>query len=373
MKEIGIAVVGWGFMGRTHTHALRSIPLMYQGINFRPILKCVCSRREAPAREAMRDMGFERYTTDWRDILTMDDVDVVSICTPNELHEEMATAFLKAGKHVYIDKPLAVTYESARRIEEAAKESGVKTQMVMNNRFLPATMRAKQLKDEGKIGEITGFQARYLHSGSVDENKPVGWKQLMQGGVILDLMSHALDLVMMITGAPKSVMCTTNTLYASRPTADGGTIEALSEDHALMLMRLENGAIGTVEASKIATGTNDELSFEVYGKKGAIRFDLMEPGWLWYFDNTVPEKPLGGTRGFTRIECMGRFEAPAGKFLPPKNAVGWDRGHIHCYYAFLDAVANDKTPSPTISDGAYLQWILEKARISAEKGAWIDI
>ena len=373
MKEIGIAVVGWGFMGRTHTHALRAIPLMYPGVDFRARLKCVCSRREAPARQAMQDMGFERYTTDWRDILTMDDVDAVSICTPNELHEEMAIAFLQAGKHIYIDKPLAVTYESAKRIEKAALESGKKTQMVMNNRFLPATMRAKQLKDEGKLGEIIGFQARYLHSGSVDENKPVGWKQTMQGGVILDLMSHALDLVMMITGEPKSVMCAANTLYANRPTADGGTTQALSEDHAIMTMRLENGAIGSIEASKIATGTNDELSFEIYGKKGAVRFDLMEPGWLWFFDNTVPEQPLGGTRGFTRIECMGRYEAPAGKFLPPKNVVGWDRGHIHCYYSFLQALASDKMPSPSVSDGARLQLILEKASMSAKCGAWMDI
>jgi len=370
MKEIGIAIVGWGFMGRTHTHALRAIPLMYPGIDFRPRLVCVCSRREAPAREAMESLGFERYTTDWRDILSMEDVDVVSVCTPNELHEEMAIAFLKAGKHVYIDKPLAVNYESAMRIEEQARKSNCLTQMVMNNRFLPATMRAKQLAEEGKLGEIIGFQARYLHSGSIDEKKPVGWKQLMQGGVILDLMSHALDLVVNITGKPEKLMCVSNSLYAARPMKDGSTTEDLSEDHAILTMRLKNGAIGTVEASKIATGTNDELTFEIYGKKGAVRFDLMEPGWLWFFDNTVPEAPLGGTRGFTRIECMGRYEAPAGTFLPPKNAVGWDRGHIHCYYSFLECVAHGKTPSPTISDGAFLQLLLELAQESCATGEW---
>ncbi|MBQ3078933.1 MAG: Gfo/Idh/MocA family oxidoreductase [Clostridia bacterium] len=373
MKEIGIAIIGWGFMGRTHTHSLRAIPLMYPGIGFRPVLKCVCSRREAPAKEAMENMGFERYTTDWRDILEMDDVDAVSICTPNDQHEEMAIAFLQAGKHVYIDKPLTVTYESAKRIEEAAANSASKTQMVMNNRFLPATMRAKQLAEEGALGEIISIQARYLHSGSIDENKPIGWKQTEQGGVILDLMSHALDLVMMIAGEPKSVICMTNSLYSDRPTQDGGRTSRLSEDHAIMTLRMPNGAIGTVEASKIATGTNDELSFEIYGKKGAIRFDLMEPGWLWFFDNTIPEAPLGGRRGFTRIECMGRYEAPAGKFLPPKNAVGWDRGHIHSYYCFLKSIYEDTLPSPDIHDGARLQYVLEKAAESARTGLIANI
>ena len=370
MKQIRVAIIGWGFMGRTHTHSLRAIPLMYPGVDFQPVLKCVCSRREESCLEAMAAVGFERYTTDWRELVNDPEIDVVSICTPNEQHEEMAIAFLNAGKHVYIDKPLAVTYESALRIEEAAKKSASITQMVMNNRFLPATMRAKELYEEGKLGEIIGFHARYLHSGSIDENKPVGWKQLMQGGVILDLMSHALDLIMNITPAPKEVFCAKNTLYGARPMKDGSVTDDISEDHAIMTLRLENGAIGTIEASKIATGSNDELSFEVYGKKGAVKFDLMEPGWLMYFDNTVKEAPLGGTRGWTRIECMGRYPKPAGTFLPPKNAVGWDRGHIHCYYSFLDCVSKGKAASPSISDGAFLQKILHLAHESAKTNTW---
>ena len=157
----------------------------------------------------------------------------------------------------------------------------------------------------------------------------------------------------------------TNTLYASRPTKSGGIETGLSEDHAVMTMRMENGAVGTCEASKIATGTNDELTFEIYGDKGALRFDLMDPGWLWFFDNTLPEAPLGGNRGFTRIECCGRYDKPAGSFLPPKNAIGWDRGHIHCYYSFLDCVAHGKTPSPSIADAVKLQALMSAAQESS--------
>ena len=268
---------------------------------------------------------------------------------------------------------MAVTLDSARRIAAAARESGAYSQMVMNNRFLPATMRAKQLAEEGALGEIIGFHAQYLHSGSVDEARPIGWKQEAQGGVILDLASHALDLVTDICGFPKRVMCAANTLYASRPTKTGGVETDLAEDHAILTLRMPNGALGTVEASKIATGTNDEMGFEIYGKKGALKFDLMEPGWLWYFDNTVPEAPLGGRRGFTRIECMARYPAPAGTFLPPKNAIGWDRGHIHCYYSFLDCVAHGKAPRPSIEDGLKLQAVLAAAADSARTGDWTDV
>ncbi len=373
MKEIGAAIIGWGFMGRAHAHSLRCIPLMYQNIDFTPKLRCVCSRREEPAREAKELLGFESYTTDWRDILTRDDIQVVSVCTPNDMHEEMAVALINAGKHVYIDKPLAVTLESALRIEKACAGSPVKTQMVMNNRFLPATMRAKQLCDSGAIGEVICCQARYLHSGSVDENRPIGWKQQSQGGVILDLASHALDLLAWLCGYPASMSCQTRTLYSERPTKQGGTERDLAEDHALITLRMPSGVLGSVEASKISTGANDELSIEVYGKKGSLRFSLSDPNWLYFFDNTVPEAPLGGLRGFTRIECVGRYEKPAGAFLPPKNAIGWDRGHIHCYYSFLECVAHDKRPSPSVEDGVKLQRVLEAARVSAAENREVSI
>ena len=370
MKKIGIAVIGWGFMGRTHTHALRCIPLMYGGIDFRPELRCLCSGHIENARRGMEEGGFESCTDDWRTLLTRDDIDVVSVCTPNDLHEEIVIELMKAGKNLYIDKPLTTSLESARRIYEVYKNSGVKAQMVMNNRFLPATLRASELVGEGKIGEVTCFHARYLHSGSVDANKPVGWKQLKQGGVILDLASHALDLLTDLVGAPEEVFCATRNLYPFRPNKQGGVETELTEDHAVLTLRLHNGAVGTCEASKIATGTNDELSVEVCGTKGAIRFDSMQPNYLCFFDNTVPEAAYGGERGFTRIESVARYPAPAGAFPPPKNAVGWDRGHIHCYYSFLECVAHDKTPRCTIGDAVVLQSVMDSARASAESGTW---
>lgn len=373
MKQIGIGVIGWGFMGRTHTHALREMSLFYPDADFRPVLKCVCTRRIDQAQRAAEEMGFAAYTDDYRRLLARDDIDCVSICTPNEQHEEQALAAIAAGKNIYLDKPVATTYAAAKRIRDAAAEKGVLAQVVMNHRFWPSTIRAKQLVDEGRIGDILSFSCRYLHSGSVDPDKPIGWKQTMQGGVLLDLGFHVLDLMTWLTGDPEEVLCATRTLYPTRPTKDGGTESALADDHVSMLLRLPNGALGTVEASKIATGTEDEIAFEIYGTKGAIKWNLMDPNWLWFYDNTLPDVPYGGDKGFTRISCVARFDTPAGSFLPSKNTIGWDRAHMHCYFSFLDCVSKGIPPTPSLDDGARLQYLCDALRKSDEERRWVKL
>lgn len=372
MKNFNVGIIGWGFMGRTHAHSLRSIGLFYPGAGFRVNIAGVCSRRIEMAKAAAEELGAGYYTDDYRALLAREDIDVVSICTPNAQHEEMAVAALKAGKHVYIDKPLADSAAAAQRIAEAAKAADGATCMAFNNRYLPSMLRAKQLVDEGRIGRVLSFSARYLHSGSIDPNKPIGWKQSMQGGVLLDLGSHALDLITMLCGYPESAFCAVRNLYASRPTKEGGVTDKLSEDHALITLRLPGGALGSVEASKIATGANDELSIEVRGDKGALTWDLMQPNYVMFYDNTLPEAPYGGDRGFKAIESVARYPAPGGTFLPPKNTIGWDRGHMHCYYTFLDKLARGERPENGVAEGARLQKLMERIAESAAQGRWVD-
>ena len=372
MKEFRVGIIGWGFMGRTHAHSLRSIGLFYPGCGFRVTIAGVCSRRLEMAKAAAEELGAEFYTNDYRELLAREDIDVVSICTPNAQHEEMAIAAIRAGKQVYIDKPLADDAEAAARIAAEAEKSDVSTCMVFNNRYLPSMMRAKQLVDEGRIGKVLTFSGRYLHSGSIDPNKPIGWKQTAQGGVILDLGSHVLDLITWLCGYPEKVFCATQNLYGSRPTKEGGVTEELSEDQALMTLKLPGGALGTIEASKISTGANDELTIEVRGDKGALIWDLMQPNYVQFFDNTLPEKPLGGDRGFTAIESVARYPAPGGTFLPPKNTIGWDRGHMHCYYTFLADLAAGRKPENGIANGARLQVLMAKCAQSAKAGCWVD-
>lgn len=372
MKTIKIGIIGWGFMGRTHAHALRAMPLFYPGAGFRAEIAGICSRRLEKAREAAEELNVPYYTDDYRQLLAREEIDAVSVCTPNALHEEIALAALKAGKHLYIDKPLADTAQGARRIADQAEKSGVFTRMVFNNRYLPVTLRARELVDQGRIGRVLSFEGRYLHSGSIDPNKPIGWKQTLQGGVLLDLGSHVLDLITWLCGYPEAVFCAQRTLYDTRPTREGGATRDLSDDQTLMLLRLPGGAMGQVEASKIATGANDELTVEIRGEKGALAFDLMQPNYLRFYDNTRPEAPLGGERGFQLIETVARYPAPGGTFLPPKNSIGWDRGHLHCYYTFLDCLARGAAPDNGVGEGARLQMLMERAAQSAAQGRWVD-
>ena len=372
MKTIKIGIIGWGFMGRTHAHALRAMPLFYPGAGFRAEIAGICSRRLEKTREAAEELNVPYYTDDYRQLLAREEIDAVSVCTPNALHEEIALAALKAGKHLYIDKPLADTAQGARRIADQAEKSGVFTRMVFNNRYLPVTLRARELVDQGRIGRVLSFEGRYLHSGSIDPNKPIGWKQTLQGGVLLDLGSHVLDLITWLCGYPEAVFCAQRTLYDARPTREGGATRELSDDQTLMLLRLPGGAMGQVEASKIATGANDEMTVEIRGEKGALAFDLMQHNYLRFYDNTRQEAPLGGERGFQWIETVARYPAPGGTFLPPKNSIGWDRGHLHCYYTFLDCLARGAAPDNGVGEGARLQMLMERAAQSAAQGRWVD-
>ena len=263
---------------------------------------------------------------------------------------------------------------TAISIAAAAQTAPGFTRMVFNNRYFPATLRAKQLVDEGRIGRVLTFNARYLHSGSIDPDKPVGWKQGPGAGVLLDMGSHALDLATWLVGWPRRVICRSFTLYDERPAPGGGRTRALTEDHVQLMLELQDGVLGSVEASKIATGSNDELLLEVRGDRGALRWNSMDPNYLDYFDNTLPEAPLGGLRGFTRIESVSRYPAPGGRFMPPKSSIGWERGHLHCYYTFLDAVARGERPSEnTAADGARLQRLMEDCRRSDALGQWVEV
>ncbi len=296
-------------------------------------------------------------------------IQLIHVCTPNACHAAQVTKALKAGKHVYCDKPLTMTAAEADELAAQAAASGLTAQVAFQNRFFPSTMRARQLAEEGRLGEILCFRAEYLHSGSIDPNKPMGWKQGETGGVLLDLGSHVLDLLYSIIGGFDSVFCRRRILYPARPGKDGQMHEITAEDHVTLMLTLPNGACGTVEASKIATGIDDELRVEIHGTKGAIRFNLMQPNTLWFYDNTKPEAPFGGDRGFTAIECTARYAPPGNVFPSQKNGVGWIRAHCHSVYTFVDHVYRGEPGTPSFADGAYIQRVMEAAQKSAASGS----
>jgi predicted dehydrogenase len=247
--------------------------------------------------------------------------------------------------------------------------------MVFHNRFFPSVLRAKQLVAEGFVGTVTSFRGLFLHSSGVDPARPVGWRQQKiaeGGGVLRDLGSHLLDLADWIAGPLHSVRAERRVLYPLRPDSSGRMIAVEADDQVLITARLSNGALGMLEASKIATGSDDDLRLEVHGDRGAIRFSLADLNYLEIFERAAPERPLGGTTGWKRIPAMQRFDPPA-VFPPPRSTGDWLRGHVHCLFSFLSAVADGRKAEPSLARGVEVQRMIDAVDRSADSGEWQEI
>ena len=374
MKTYKVGFIGMGFIGRVHAYGHLNLPLFFDPLPFRTEIAAVCtSRRETAEKEAVR-LGAARGVTDFREITENPEIDIVHICTPNDRHLEALLSAMAHGKHIYCDKPLVKDAAEADKIEAALGSYSGTAQMTLQNRFFPATLRAKQLVEEGRLGQILEFRASYLHSGSSDPKAPFKWKLSGSagGGAIADLGAHIIDLAEHLAGPIKSLTALSAIAYPERPAAGEPSrmVKVDAEDTMFVLARLANGAVGSISAGKIATGAEDELKIEIHGSKGALRFDGMAAHYLDFFDATAPASPLGGVSGWTRIACGQRFDSPGGGFPSPKNAIGWLRGHMQCLYHFLDCVDRGVPAVPGLAEGIRLQRLLEQIRLSAADGGW---
>ncbi|CAN5640106.1 Gfo/Idh/MocA family oxidoreductase [soil metagenome] len=376
MKKLGIALIGYGGIGRVHAQAYRALPFHY-GLPADTIkIVGVATTRPESAQKAAQEIGCEVWTTDYHELLARPDVDVVDVCTPNYLHEEIVIAAALAGKHIYCEKPLAMTVEAGRRMVTAVQQAGVKTQMTFNLRFFPAVMRARQLIDAGFLGEIFSFRGRYYRSSYISPDKPLSWrlrKEVSGGGALFDLGSHILDLLYYLLGEYEAVQATLETLIKQRPVSAGSTQTAPVDvdDIALMHVRLKNGTLGLVETSRMGTGFTNDGPVEIFGEKGAIRFNTANPAWLEVYDAREPESPLGGLRGFRKIETGGRY--PDAKSPDWTMAPGFERSHAECQYQFLKAIADDQPTAPSFADGLHIQEVMEAAQRSSAEGRWVKL
>ena len=374
-KNINIAVIGTGFMGKTHSYSIANLPVFYENLPFKAVLHTVCSRDKEKGDEIKNEWGFLRCETDIDNILANKEIDVIDICTPNIYHFDVILKALDAKKNIYCEKPLVISSEQAEKVIEKLENVGTPVcSVVFHNRFSPAVLRAKQLISDGRIGKIMSFRCAYLHNSNIDPNKNAGWKQTagLGGGVLFDLGSHAIDLMRFLCGDIASVSGKSQIFFPVRKGMDGENWQTDADEAFYITAQLKSGAIGTIEANKLATGTNSDLTFEIYGEKGALRFSMMQPNYLEFYDNTKPDGDYGGEKGFTKIECVQRYPKPGHAFPGPKNPVGWLRVHMHCMYLYLDGVYRNNLSelSPSFYDGAAVQKIMEKAYLSDKTGKW---
>ena len=376
MKPIGIALIGYGSIGRVHAMAYRDLPFHYRLPANAICLVGVATGRAETAQRAAREIGCPVWTDDYRTLLARDDVHAVDICAPNHMHEEVVLAAAAAGKHIYVEKPLATTVAGAQRMADAVDQAGVKGQLTFNYRFIPAVTRARQLMDAGFAGRIFSFYGCYRRSSYISPEKPLSWKLRQEtagGGALFDLGSHVLDLVAYLLGEVASVQATMQTIIPQRPVAAGsdrlGPVEV--DDFDLLQLRLADGSLGVLEFSRMATGSMNDLRLEIFGSSGALRISLEDPDWLYVYDVRDTDQPLGGARGFKRLETIQRFEGQASPDWT--QPMGFVRAHAECQYQFLRSIWDDRVPRPNLHDGVTIQRIMAAAQRSAAESRWVNL
>jgi predicted dehydrogenase len=377
MDDLGVGIIGYGFIGRLHTLGYLDMPLYYPELAVRPRLRAVATLRDADREAALREASFERAYIDYRELLADSRVDVVHVCTPNASHCQIIQDALRAGKHVYAEKPLAISVPEAERIVRLMRDTARTTQLALEYRFQPALMRAKQLIEEGFVGNVYHFRGSYLHSGYIDPRRPLSWRMMKEqagGGAMFDLGPHIFDVAFFLLGPFARVAAQARIMIPERPLAEQPDVLGLVDvdDYVCLQADMARGGYGILEASRLATGCQNDLRFEVHGSRGGLRFSLMDPNWLYAYDVGAPGQPLGGRRGWTQIETVQRYaESP---FPGPKFEIGWTRYCLHNQFTFVNHVLHGEQGSPSFSDGLHIQRVMDAGyRSSDGGGAWLEV
>lgn len=383
MKRLNIGMIGYMFMGKAHSNAWKNASNFFD-LPYEPTLKVVCGRHKAPLKEFANKWGWEEIETDWKNVIERDDIDVIDICVPTYLHHEIAIAASKAGKHIFCEKPLALNYPQAKEMYEAVKATGVMHFLNHNYRKCPAVMLARQFIDEGKIGRIFHWRGAYLQDWIIDPNFPLTWhlrKETAGAGAHNDLNSHSVDLARYLIGDIKSVMGLSSTFINERPLPEGAEVafsakstntkmgEVTVDDATSMLVEFENGAVGSFEASRFANGRKNYNTFEIYGEKGSICFNLERMNEIEFYSSEDP----GNAQGFRTILVTEGEHPYIQNWWPPGHIIGYEHEFIHTAVEFMNSIAENKLAEPNFYDGMKAMQVLEAGLESSRTGRKISI
>lgn len=375
--EVGVGMLGYAFMGKAHTNAYKKIPYMMYPPPAIPRLVAIAGRDEAAVAEAARRYGYEGYYTDWRKMMEDDRIQLFDNGGPNNLHAEPSIAAAQAGKHVFCEKPLARTAEEAKTMLDAVTKAGVKHMVAFNYRFVPAIRLARNLIESGRLGQIYHFRAVYLQEWIMPHyNQGMIWrlsKEQAGSGALGDLGAHIIDLGRYLVGEMKSVGALTRTFITERPTAEGGTGRVDVDDAFVSVVEFENGAIGTLEATRFAAGRKNHEVVEINGEKGTIRFNLERMNELEVY--WVDEEPKE-TRGFHNVLVSEGYHPWWENWWPQGHIIGWEHTFVHELTHFLDCIVNDKEVGPhgaTFEDGYRAAVVCDAILESAGSRRQVDI
>lgn len=362
---LGVAMIGYAFMGKAHSNAWRNVASYFDVPAFEQ--KVLVGRDAAAVAEAAAKYGWQETATDWRTALDRDDIHIVDICAPGWMHAEIAIAALEAGKHVLLEKPLANTLAEAEAITaaaQAARAKGVQSMVGFNYRRVPALALAKELVGEGRLGAIRQVRAAYLQDWLADETAPMTWrlkKETAGSGALGDIASHAIDQVLFLLGDRVTEVSGRLQTFVDRRLGAEGLEDVTVDDAAWATLQLASGAIASVEASRVATGRKNSLQIEIYGDKGALRFDLENLNELQFLDATAPARE----QGFRRIVVTEPEHPYVDAWWPQGHIIGWEHTFTHEVRDLLLAIDGGTPPSPSFEDGLEVQRILAAVEESA--------
>jgi predicted dehydrogenase len=382
---LNVAMIGHSFMGAAHSQAWRTAPRFFD-LPLAPRMSVVCGRDPARARDAADRLGWAESATDWRSVIERDDVDLVDICTPGHTHAEIAVAALEAGKHVLCEKPLANTVDEAEQMTAAAERAasrGVRSMVGFTYRQVPALAWARQLVQDGRVGEIRHVRAQYLQDWIVDPEAPLSWrleKDKAGSGALGDIGAHVIDLAHYLTGdLIAEVSGHLETFVKERPLAlehaglsgtashERGAVTV--DDAAMFLARFGRGALGVFEATRFATGRKNTIRIELNGSRGSVAFDFEDMNVLEYYDAADAPELAGFRRIFVTEPGHPHLEA----WWPPGHGLGYEHGFTHQVVDLVRAIASDDDPSPTFSEGLQVQRVLAAVEASSDNRNWQEI
>jgi predicted dehydrogenase len=375
-RPLNIGMIGYGFMGRAHSNAYSQVNHFFD-LQYRPVLKAICARDEAKAKAFAATWGYESVETDWRKLIGRKDIDAIDICTPNNMHREIALAAAAAGKTILCEKPLAMNSQEGAEMVAAVEKAGVANMVWYNYRRVPAVTLAKKLIDEGRLGKIFHYRAVFLQDWTISTDLPQGGAGLWRldvaaagSGVTGDLLAHCIDTALWLNGGIDRVTAMTETFVKERKHNLTGKVEPVSIDDACaFLARFKNGALATFESTRYARGHKALYTFEINGEKASIQWDLHDLHRLSYFDH----RDEGTLRGWRSIHVTDGDHPYMGKWWVPGLQIGYEHSFVHQVADFLEGLANTKPASPTFRDALETQKVCDAVLESGRTSQWVAV
>lgn len=369
-KQLNVGLIGYRFMGKAHSNALRTIPMFFD-LGAQPVMKVVCGVK-ADVAVVAKKYGWQTFVTDWKKVVHDPEIDIIAIASPGYTHADIAIAAAENGKHILCEKPLAMTYDEAKMMYEAVQKNKIKHMVNFNYRRMPAVLLAKKLVQSGKLGTIYHFKAVYQQEWAGDPDVPYLWrfdKKLAGAGSVADKGSHIIDLARFLVGEITQVAGMSDIFIKERASLNDPKVkqEVTTDDAAMFITRFENGAMGIFETSRISIGYKNALQFEVNGSKGCVRFNLERLNELeaYFMDE---DRSIQGFRNIMVTEPEHEY---MDRWWPAGHSIGWEHAFSHQYYEFFKAIVEDYLPQPNFYDGMKNQQVIEAVETAAKEKTWI--